>query len=172
MALVSQKKLLLQTYKLLEDVTPLSVDCGTLCDHACCKGDEHTGMWLFPGEEELLRDCPDFEILECKDNAGYPMVVCKGHCDRKLRPLSCRIFPLFPLVKETEQGGITIEVIVDPRAGIVCPLKEKALMTTMFQLRVRRAASKLLTDPEMRTYLLETGAFLEELRDFQKLFAR
>jgi len=172
MALATQKKTLLQAYRLLEDITPLSYDCGTLCDYACCKGDEHTGMWLFPGEEELLRNFPDFELLECKDNAGYPMVVCKGRCDRALRPLACRIFPLFPLVKETENGGLTIDVIVDPRAGIVCPLKEKSIMTTLFQLRVRRAAVKLLSDPELRAYLLETSAFLEELKAFQEMFAR
>ena len=172
MALSSQKELLLQAYRMLENVTPLNIDCGMLCGHACCKGDDHTGMWLFPGEEALLKDSPDFEILPCKDNAGYPMVVCKGRCDRELRPLSCRIFPLFPLVKETEKGGITIEVIADPRARIVCPLREKSSMTTLFQLRMRRAAVKLLADPELRAYMLETSAFLEELREFQKMFAR
>ncbi len=38
----------------LSDLTPLLTDCGRLCGVACCKGDEQTGMLLFPGEEALL----------------------------------------------------------------------------------------------------------------------
>ena len=37
----------------LSDLTPLLTDCGRLCGFACCKGDEQTGMLLFPGEEAL-----------------------------------------------------------------------------------------------------------------------
>ena len=43
----------LQLYKLFDDVTPVPVDCGQLCDKACCKGDD-SGMFLFPGEKEVL----------------------------------------------------------------------------------------------------------------------
>ena len=35
----------LQLYKLFDDVTPVPVDCGQLCDKACCKGDDR-GMFL------------------------------------------------------------------------------------------------------------------------------
>ena len=39
--------------ELLSTLTPLKTDCGALCSHACCAGDETTGMLLFPGEEAL-----------------------------------------------------------------------------------------------------------------------
>lgn len=172
MALYSQNDLILQAYRLLETTTPLPIDCGTLCAHACCQGDEHTGMWLLPGEEALLKDETDFSILPCEDNAGHPMLVCKGRCDRKKRPFACRIFPLFPLVKETEKGGIRIEIIVDPRAGIVCPLRDKEMTAFRFRRRVRQAAIVLLGDPALRRYLIETGAFLEELQAFQDIMSR
>lgn len=41
----------------LSDLTPLLTDCGRLCGFACCKGDEQTGMLLFPGEEALFAPC-------------------------------------------------------------------------------------------------------------------
>ena len=43
----------LQLYKLFDDITPVPVDCGQLCDKACCKGDD-SGMFLFPGEKEVF----------------------------------------------------------------------------------------------------------------------
>lgn len=168
MSLYTQKDLILQAYRLLEDITPLSIDCGTLCGHACCKGDDHTGMWLFPGEEEMFRDDPDFQILSCEDNAGYPMVVCKGSCNREKRPLACRIFPLFPLVRLTEQGGITIEAAADPRARMICPLAGEKMTNLLFRRRVRQAAAVLMGDHQLREYLLETSNFLEELKLFQE----
>ena len=41
--------------RLLADLTPLQTDCGALCGGACCKGDEGTGMLLFPGEDTPFR---------------------------------------------------------------------------------------------------------------------
>ena len=43
--------LLNKAYELLERTTPLTSDCGKLCNGLCCKGDGKTGMLLFPGEE-------------------------------------------------------------------------------------------------------------------------
>jgi len=43
-----------QVYKRLDDVTPLTVDCGELCDKLCCRGDEESGMYLFPGKSVCL----------------------------------------------------------------------------------------------------------------------
>ena len=44
----------LQLYRLFDTNTPLPVDCGKLCDCACCKG-EGSGMFLFPGEKEVFK---------------------------------------------------------------------------------------------------------------------
>ena len=49
------KKYYGKIYNMLDEVTPLSKDCGVLCDKACCKEeDEPAGMFVFPFEEELL----------------------------------------------------------------------------------------------------------------------
>jgi len=40
---------------IIGELTPLKGhDCGQLCSAACCKGDEQTGMLLFPGESTAL----------------------------------------------------------------------------------------------------------------------
>ena len=105
----------------LEAVTPLKpFNCGRLCSARCCSGDENDGMGLFPGEEELLKDCADFEIKKSEGNFGESVLVCRGECDRRKRPLACRIFPLFPLALENENGTVIVPV-PDPRAGM-CPL--------------------------------------------------
>lgn len=57
----------LQLYKLFDDVTPVPVDCGQLCDKACCKGDDR-GMFLFPGEKEVFNLLnPDWVRIEKTD---------------------------------------------------------------------------------------------------------
>lgn len=51
----------------LENITPLKpFNCGKLCSARCCSGGDNDGMGLFPGEEELLKDCADFEIKNPK----------------------------------------------------------------------------------------------------------
>ncbi len=97
-------------FKIMGDLTPLKADCGALCSHACCKGDENTGMRLFPFEESEL----PVKILE----NGVRLVVCSGECDRDKRPLACRIFPFFPTVDE--KGKVFVEP--DFRGARLCPL--------------------------------------------------
>ena len=74
--------LIKKAYELLDRVTPLTYDCGKLCGGRCCKGDGNTGMWLFPYEEEILKDIDSFEtrsegadvsivINLIKETAGY-----------------------------------------------------------------------------------------------------
>ena len=42
-------------YSLIDEATPLRhKDCGALCDGACCKGDDETGMYLYPFEEAMF----------------------------------------------------------------------------------------------------------------------
>ena len=102
----------------LEAVTPLKpFNCGRLCSARCCSGDENDGMGLFPGEEELLKDCADFEIKKSEGNFGESVLVCRGECDRRKRPLACRIFPLFPLALENENGTVIVPV---PDRARVC----------------------------------------------------
>ena len=42
-------------YRLLDRVSPVPFDCGTICGAACCNAaaeDESLGMMLLPGEEK------------------------------------------------------------------------------------------------------------------------
>ena len=78
--------------RIMGTLTPLRADCGALCDRACCKGDDCTGMRLFPGEQTRLR------VRETDD--GGRLAVCDGSCERAERPLACKIFPFFPTVDE------------------------------------------------------------------------
>ena len=59
---VTVEKTLKKVYKILDNVTPLREDCGKLCSGECCKGDDDTGMLLFPGEEKFFEGNSDFEI--------------------------------------------------------------------------------------------------------------
>lgn len=163
MKLDSQLRCIHRAHRYLEDVTPLRQDCGELCGRACCKGDQNTGMWLLPGEAELLRGQEGFSIQPCQDNGGYPLLVCQGSCDRKYRPFACRIYPFFPLVTEREGGGLEIRLIRDPRAA-KCPLPgPQRGVSQSFRFCLRQAALALLEDPELRQYLLNTSEFLTEI---------
>jgi len=160
------KTTLRRAYRMLEDITPLHTDCGELCKGACCKGGDEDGMWLFPGEKELLESMnADFTY----PNGEANIVVCKGSCDRKLRPLSCRIFPLFPVVRAwSRTGNPKADAVFDIRALRVCPLAkdDSESIDTAFRHRVRAAAKMLCRDREMREFLEERS---EELAEMAKL---
>jgi len=93
-------------YQILEDSTPLANDCGVYCSAKCCSGGPNEGMLLFPGEEHIYEtmDVEDIDEFTIKSsNIALPstqlevkFLICKGTCNRKLRPMSCRIFPLLP----------------------------------------------------------------------------
>ena len=124
-------------------------------------------MWLFPYEVELFKDKEGFEICETEGNYGYPMVICSGECDRRERPLACRIFPLFPLVTETD-GKINIEVIYDPRAGM-CPIaRESKPLDPSFIKEIRKAALYLIRDEKIREYLKAVSLELLEIIELKE----
>lgn len=140
----------------LGDLTPLSSDCGVLCEKACCRGNENEGMRLFPDEQTALP----------KNAENERLCVCNGHCDRSTRPLACRIFPLFPVIDE--YGNISVEA--DARAYRLCPLVQscgnvrfdKAFVTAV--RRVGRAVSKTA---EGLDFLREASA---EIATYKKLY--
>ncbi|HEX2953449.1 MAG TPA: hypothetical protein VHR47_05645 [Bacillota bacterium] len=111
-----------EAYMRLGPLTPLKDNCGRLCAEACCQEQEEiTGMYLFPGEEELL-STKSFNLIPTtitlKSGKKITLAVCNGHCSRAERPLACRIFPLTPYI--TPDGRVT--TVVDPRAMPICPL--------------------------------------------------
>ena len=136
-------------YALLGDLTPLAADCGEVCAAACCKGEDNEGMLLFPGEAEHLA-C---EERVTREN-GRELYVCDGRCDREQRPLSCRLFPLFPVV--TAEGRI--RAVYDPRAYHVCPLvqlQDNVRLDISFVRAVRAVGRRIAASPEGLAFLKE-----------------
>ncbi len=140
-------------------LTPLKGhDCGKLCSAACCKGDEQTGMYLFPGEETVLR------TVELPD--GLRLAVCDGHCDRETRPLSCMIFPFFPTVDE--KGKVYAEI--DARAYGVCPLafhSEEVVFDKAFLRAVRDAGRILAKDEKCLEFMHRITAQIDEINEIR-----
>ena len=148
--------------KAIGDHTPLKADCGQLCGGACCKGDENTGMLLFPFEETAL---------ETKSAGKRTLAVCNGHCNRDERPLSCMIFPFFPCVDET--GKITVRP--DLRGMPVCPMlghADEIVFDTVFLRRVARVGRILSRDKESRQMLEEISKEIDDYEKMQSLFGK
>ena len=158
-------KALERAYALLEDVTPLTTDCGAVCDGRCCRESaDSEGMLLFPGEEVLLSDA-GFRIRPA--DGGY-LLTCDGTCDRSLRPLSCRIFPLFPIL--TEEGRV--KAVYDPRGYRMCPLVRECARVPLdrdFVRGVRRAGRILAEDPACAAFLRLQSEEIAELNRLLKL---
>ena len=148
-------------YRILGDTTPIPADCGKLCGAACCKGDGETGMLLFPGEAPRLAKIAGFRVLriDYMDTRQW-LLICEGTCDRNLRPLSCRIFPLAPKVHE--DGSVTARL--DPRAmGVKCPLAIMRYLDSGFTERVSRVFSLLGGDPQCLAFMRAVSGELDEL---------
>jgi len=136
-------------YSALRKTTPLDFDCGKICEGKCCKGDEKTGMLLFPGEEAFID--PNINVIKTEN--GDKLAVCNGSCDRNRRPLSCRIYPLFPVVI-CEEGESKINVCFDYRAD--CPLSQSDYeFNRSFVKAVRRVGKYLLLNEETAQYYKE-----------------
>ncbi|MGN0444509.1 MAG: hypothetical protein ACI4F5_07845 [Acutalibacteraceae bacterium] len=141
-------------YKMLENVTPLRADCGVICNKNCCKGDENTGMLLFPFEETALT---------VKEENGLRVAVCDGTCLRSERPLSCRLFPFFPVMNS--EGDI--EAVIDIRGYGICPLTEhqsEIKFNLRFLRSVRRVGRILYRDEDTFPFMKKIS---EEIK-FQK----
>ncbi len=159
---MNKESVLKSCYSALGRLTPLAFDCGTLCDGKCCKGDEGTGMILFPDEEYLIDS--NINIIE-KD--GVKLAVCNGTCDRRKRPLSCRIYPLFPLIKDNGE----IEVVFDSRAN--CPLLSGELeIQRKFAKAVKRVGKYLLLNEETKAQYKAVSEEVEEIQKFSDLFLK
>ena len=151
---MSETHAVLAARELLESLTPLKTDCGRLCQGACCQGDEATGMLLFPGEEALYADCTFARVVPTGFSLGgtpAQLLVCDGRCDRKNRPLACRLFPLF--LAFTKGGGTRVRM--DTRAAAVCPLVSCGVqgLDAAFADAVRQAYDALLEDGTCAAYL-------------------
>lgn len=146
-----------KVFDVLGDLTPLTVDCGVLCNRACCKGDDNTGMRLFPNEKSELK------VIYTDD--GVRLAVCNGSCNRNNRPLACRLFPFFPAVDN--KGKIYVEL--DYRATRLCPIIEHSdeiLFDPKFLKAVKKVGKILYKDDECRKFILESTEEINLYKDF------
>ena len=149
----------------LKNVTPLKKDCGRVCGARCCRPleGEETGMLLFPGEAEAYDGKAGFEV---RKTARGDLLICSGICDREDRPLSCRLFPLLPVIGDDGK----VRAVTDLRAKAVCPLARqgKSAMDPAFADAVREAGEILAAENEQAVFLEmleEEQIELKELRN-------
>ena len=160
---MKKEEVILKCYKILENETPLEFDCGKICENKCCKGDENIGMLLFPGEEKLIDENMKIRVTE----NGDKIAVCNGKCDRSKRPLSCRIYPFFPLIKEF-RGKVRIKIIFDLRAD--CPLSGGDYeFNKEFLRRLKRVGKYLLLNEKTEKMYIDLCDDMSEQIELLKL---
>ncbi|MDR3121774.1 MAG: hypothetical protein LBU58_10665 [Clostridiales bacterium] len=121
------------------------------------------GMLLFPGEADALFGVEGFHISRIRylDSRVW-FLVCEGTCERRLRPLACRIFPLAPHVG----GDGAVSALPDPRARRMCPLADGEFLQPRFRRAVGKALRALAQEPKMLEFMRLISAELDELRRF------
>ena len=155
-----------KAYELLEAVTPLSDDCGKLCNGRCCHGSENDGMLLFPHEKEYFLGLHGFTVKN-DGKTGLDEVICNGTCERKDRPLSCRIFPLFFYASKDPNGIVKIGVSADTRSHGVCPLVDKNMsFDREFERKMRMVSRIFEKDEEICDYLLNVTKIITDFGAF------
>lgn len=151
----------------LKNVTPLKKDCGRVCGARCCRPleGEETGMLLFPGEEDAYAGLEGWTV---RSVARGSLVVCPGTCDRDRRPLSCRLFPLLPLIGD--DGNI--RVVTDLRAKAVCPLARqgKSALDPAFIDAVREAGELLARSDDQAVFLDMLAEEQNDMRSLRTMF--
>ena len=153
------EKLYTEAKRIIGRLTPLRRDCGLICGAACCKGDENTGMRLFPHEKTTLK------VKNTED--GGRLAVCSGTCVRSERPLACMIFPFFPCL--TNEGEIRAEV--DFRGARLCPLvlhRDEVIFSRPFVMAVKEVGELLMKNKECEKFIRETTAEIELYKKFYK----
>ena len=162
-------------YRFWGDTTPLFGDCGALCGKACCESDEamddETGMYLFPGEKALFLQDKNFRIVSSdffyKEDATADLLICNGPCNRDLRPLSCRIFPLIPYFKNNK-----LIIMQDPRAKHLCPLAQKQAFSYLDPAFIRKTEKTfrlLCRFSEVRLFLEGLTEILDDYFKFNPM---
>ena len=153
---------------ILEDLTPLKTDCGLTCACACCRPleGEMTGMLLFPGEESYYEGREGYRMTQTDHGT---LLICSGQCDRADRPLSCRLMPLIPLVREDG-----VKVATDHRAKTVCPLARqgKDALDPDFVSAVREVGRILAEDETQLAFLVKLTRQQDELKALRNQFRR
>ncbi len=148
-------------YEMLDKVSPLSYDCGRLCNGICCSDesftDEEPCIYLLPGEREYLlsEGCESSIIREPRREHDLPkswgkyvyLFRCDGTelCDRAVRPIQCRTFPLEPHIDEN--GNLEM-IYASQQLPYSCPIIRDGMALSDDFRRVTYEAWKLLTEDD------------------------
>ena len=122
-------------YARLDKVSPVDFDCGELCGEICCVYDldddaEELALYLLPGEELMYEDNDSFQLYYLDSSEiRYPhswrgqiyLVKCTNppKCDRSIRPIQCRTFPLIPHISKDGQFHLIVD---EEEFPYICPL--------------------------------------------------
>ncbi|MDO5022168.1 MAG: hypothetical protein Q4E07_02360 [Eubacteriales bacterium] len=157
--------------RILESVTPLNKNCGNICGAKCCQSsDAGDGMLLFPGEETLYpKKSKMFSISKIKEPFFSFYITCDGTCDRALRPLACRFFPLIPFAEE-KNGKIISGIRLDRRAWPICPLNPSGItgLSRSFVDSAKEATSVLLSSEENLRYIINLTNLINTYQNFSE----
>ena len=173
-------------YRLLDKVSPIDGDCGRLCGSICCtygtensassgsvSGEEMSlGLYLLPGEEKVFtgeedwlgwtsENAEDYEFPESWHGKVY-FLECKRAplCDRKMRPLQCRIFPITP---HLDEYGNLFMIYQSGQLPYKCPLiDEKTVLNEDFLKANYTVWKHLLRDPLIFDLVEMDSCFREE----------
>ena len=125
-----------------------------------------TGMLLFPGEDKYYEDREGYRMPETDHGT---LLICSGRCERADRPLSCRLMPLIPVLRDDG-----VKVATDLRAKTVCPLARqgKDALDPDFVAAVRQVGRILAEDDEQRAFLVTLTRQQDELKALRNQFRR
>ncbi|OED30378.1 hypothetical protein [Methanosphaera sp. WGK6] len=155
------KRSIQKIYDMLDEVSPVGFDCGTLCGEICCVydddcSDEKVALYLLPGEELMYEDSDSFNLyaIDSRD-IDYPhswtddvfVVECVNppRCEREIRPIQCRTFPLIPHISS---DGVFHLILDKHEMPYECPIIEKNIkLEDSFVKRTYDVWKILIRDP-------------------------
>ncbi|MGF6375582.1 hypothetical protein M2140_000631 [Clostridiales Family XIII bacterium PM5-7] len=169
---IIKKRTYLAIYRLLDHVSPLPIDCGQLCDSACCncgKDDEDLGIYLLPGEDKVHdrtsdwlswshESAQDYDFPESWTGKVY-FVRCKTPpiCPREKRPMQCRTFPLTPHIDRN--GELTV-ILNESEYPYVCPLVDEQFpLSSDFVKATYTCWKHLIRDPLIYDLVKEDSTY-------------
>ena len=149
-----------EIYAMLENIGPADYDCGRHCGSICCSDssfdDGDSYIYLLPGEKEYLESvgCDMHIERQKREEHDLPkswgeyvyIVRCPGmeKCDRRLRPIQCRTFPLQPCISDDGELEMALYYMDVPYS---CPFVEGRMpVSDDFRRAAHKAWTELIAD--------------------------